>query len=896
MKKLFAIFTILLLPLGLTACVSDDVEGPSIEDGQQEENKEVYTVTYVVEDGTTKSNTKDVTEDSSFELEVPTLNDSSDLEFVGWFTEENASGTQLTNESGKGLVNWNLNKDVNVYAHFASVELTYELLSDNTYCVYGDLEGSDIEKLFIPQYYNNKLITQIGSANGAFINYSSLTDVLFYDTVEIIDLNVFNMAYFMENYTVLNTNNRNAEYCSVDGVIYSSDLETLVKYPISNPRVEFTVPEGTKTIETNAFYNTLTGEDAEDGYDDYYGILRTINFSDSLENIKDSAFYNTGHLQNLNFSTAPKSGVDLIIGDNAFYNCRVTSLELPSNLKSIGDNGFYGDSSLYIYLNYSSYLNKYPDYKQSALILPDSLESIGSYAFFYHTWINDLYIPNSVKEIGAYGFHRVTAEKIEFESNSKLTRLSEYVFANCTKVTDIVLPDSLEYIDSYALSSMSAITSITLPNSMKVVGSYGIHSNSKLTEIILNEGLLVLEDYAFSTLSKLTSINLPSTLTKIGYGIIESCTSLTIDGISIAPNLPIIVEDGVIYSSDYTNIILYSSTKTDSTFTIPNGVEVIPGSLFKSNTHLTEVIIPDSVKEIGSSAFSGCSNLTSIILPSGLESMGQYTFQSSGLTSITIPASVSEIGMRSFYSATSLETVIFEPNSKLTNFTSNLFYKTTALRTFVWPDNLKTIEFAAFTQSGIETISIPNTVVSVEYDLFLSCANLTELTIPASLKHMDYNIVASCTNLTTINIDSENTSFKMIDGHLYSYDGTIFYSYLNTNKTSDTFVIPNTVTTILAKALIGSTFTELVIPSSVTSIASGTFSYSGSSALKTITINSQAQLDNIIGETAVTGDYAYLFKYCTTVKVVEGLDYSNTNIEDIYTTKTNVDGYDVFTK
>lgn len=900
MKKLLTLIAVVLASSGLTACFDSSTPDKDDSYTENEQTKETYTVTYVVTDGSTNSTTTTVTQDSTFTMEVPTLDDQGELSFVGWFTEDEAEGTQLTNELGSGLVNWEINEDTTVYAHFAKVELSYELLSDGTYAVYGATDGSEITNLYIPQYYNGNLITKVGSDLGSFNNYSNLVELSFYDTVEEVTLEAFNNLYIIKNYTVLNTDNRFANYCSIDGVIYDASVETLVKYPIGNPRIAYTMESTVKTIETNAFYNTATGSTTTDRYTEkanyqrngYYSKLEELVFSDNLELIKKSAFHNTGHLQILTFSSNPTAGVDLVIEEYAFYNCRMLELELPSNLVYIGDYAFWGEMHYMYYTTTSAGATNF-DFERSALVLPEGLTYIGSYAFRYCSWANEVQIASSVEEIGTYAFQssgKIT--KIEFASNSKLTHLSEYVFASCTSVTELILPDSLEYIDSYAISSMTALTYLELPASLRYINSDGIRC-SNLAEIKINEGLVELGDYAFRNCYKLTTINLPDTLTKIGESVFAGCSALSINNITISDSGLLSIVDDVLYGNNGTSILLYANT-TNTSYTVPSGVTEISGSLFKGNTVLTEIILPEGLTSIGASAFSGCTSLTSIVLPSTVTSIGEYAFQSSGITSITIPASVETIGMRAFWTATSLEEVIFEDGSKVTNFASNLFYGCTSLSSITWPSNLQTMEFNAFASTGFTSIEIPNTVTYMERNIFEGCLNLTSITLPSSLKSIEYNIVNGCYNLTNVIVDENSTSFKVVDGNLYSYDGTILYAYIQGANIGVTeFVVPEGVTTIYSGAFNGVTsLTSIEFASSVTTINYTAFY--NSKNITSITLNSQTQLDLYSGTDAYTWTYCYLSSL-ETIYVVEGLSYSSTEITSDFEKTNTVDGYDVFT-
>ena len=249
-------------------------------------------------------------------------------------------------------------------------------------------------------------------------------------------------------------------------------------------------------------------------------------------------------------------------------------------------------------------------------------------------------------------------------------------------------------------------------------------------------------------------------------------------------------------TSENRNMVGYTGTSNEN-LAIPatfsaDGVDYVVTSIgdkaFMSCTNLTAVNIPNSVTSIGNCAFRGCSGLTSITVSDSVTSMGEQAFAyCSGLTSVTIPDGVTSIGTGAFLGC-----------------------------------------------SGLISIAIPDSVTRIGGYAFESCSNLTSVNIPDGVTSIGDNAFYSCSGLRAISVAAGNTSYKSIDGVLYSYDGTVLVAY-PAGKTETSFAIPDGVTSIGAWAFGRcSGLTNISIPNSVTSI--GEYAFESCSNLTSITL------------------------------------------------------------
>lgn len=279
-----------------------------------------------------------------------------------------------------------------------------------------------------------------------------------------------------------------------------------------------------------------------------------------------------------------------------------------------------------------------------SVTLPNTVTSIGSYAFADCEDLCGITIPGSVTSIGSGAFSRCQSLS-EITLPRGITRIESDTFYDCESLTYIEIPDSVTGIGKSAFSR-SALMNIDIPDSVKDIGDFAFNYCSYLESATIPDAVTSIGENVFSYCVSLKTVNIPDSVTSIGKQAFMYCEKLT--AVTGLQGVTSIGENAFIGCIELACI------------NIPDGVTTIGNSAFLRCSSLTEINIPGSVTELGSGVFNKCAGLTNIIIPDSVTSIGERTFANcTGLTEIIIPDSVTSIGDTVFFGCSNLETVYY---------------------------------------------------------------------------------------------------------------------------------------------------------------------------------------------------------------------------------------------
>lgn len=194
---------------------------------------------------------------------------------------------------------------------------------------------------------------------------------------------------------------------------------------------------------------------------------------------------------------------------------------------------------------------------------------------------------------------------------------------------------------------------------------------------------------------------------------------------------------------------------TDTVVVIPskiNGVTVTTiGTDAFLGLNITSVTIPANVTEIGSNAFAGCTNLTSV----------HYAGDWSNLTIQSGNPAVQDAANAPLFD---FEFILNNTAVVVTNYKYNGAAADVTIPSRYQGKPVTTIGHAAFFNSAVTSVTIPDSVTSISDEAFINCPKLTNISIPNSVTYIGFSAFSSCTSLKSITLPS---SLSFISGALF---------------------------------------------------------------------------------------------------------------------------------
>lgn len=421
----------------------------------------------------------------------------------------------------------------------------------------------------------------------------------------------------------------------------------------------------------------------------------------------------------------------------------------------------------------ASYDDSTPD---GVIDIPDTVTSggqtytvtaIGEYAFIPSrkiTNVSSVFIPATVTSIGRFAFRCCKfLATVTFAEGSQLKSIGVSAFSGTNpahpRFKEIQIPNSVETIGTNAFQNCQDLESITLPASLKTIESSAFSDCLNLSEIKLPTSLKAIQSYVFDGCSSLETVFYDGSLAQwsrintsngfLGF----SHPSLVMNDYT-AQFIPVKDENDPNPPPKTVTITKY--TGTESTVILPSTINSWPVTkigedALKDNTTITSVTIPDSVTEIGSNAFAGCTNLTSV----------NYAGDWSNLTIQSGNPAVEDAAKDA--ANEQLFDFDFTPDNTAVIVT-NYKYKGTAADVTI-PSRYKgipvtAIGYAAFFNSAVTSVTIPDSVTSILDDAFVNCPNLTNISIPNSVTSIGFSAFRSCTSLKSITLPSSLNSIS----------------------------------------------------------------------------------------------------------------------------------------
>ncbi len=591
------------------------------------------------------------------------------------------------------------------------------------------------------------------------------------------------------------------------------------------------------------------------------------------------------------------------IGESAFRNSNLKSIDLAETLTTIEDSAFYGA-------------------KIEGIDLPDSLTTVSGSSFVGAYYLRFIRVTDNNPNFSSVDGILLNKEKtiiiaVPNKTNGVFSIPEGVIsivggdinptFTSNHSITNLTIPSSVLNIDNDALKQLIALKEIHVSSDNPNFSSVdGVLLNKEKTTILklpvyrsndsdytVPEGVTHIaggDNPVFGLPNNFKNITLPSTLLTMDSDAFANCYNLT--SINVSENNPNYSSiDGVLFNKDKSVLTYYPSNK-GAIYQLPKGVSTISSNAFSSGNRLEVLILNDDVTNIEERAFEYNSSLTHIYIPENNQYLKQYCIDN----------------LLNYIEYSDGKVPIIQNNVYTINVDGvDIDFKVLSLPTDTESGTVQVgggaVAIDTLTTGAINipsTVFIDNTnfsVVSIGESAFVGCEEITSVSIPNSITDIvsiSYiNPFNGCENLTEIIVASDNSNYSSEDGVLLSKDKTVIL-ICPPGKTGD-YSIPETVysfgqsfapiafqgcdrlTSISIPASVTylpwyifkgcSSLTNISIPSSITSIGRGAFQ--NCSSLQSITIPS-----------LVTELDTFTFEGCNSLREIN-VDSDNANLISI---------------
>ena len=373
-----------------------------------------------------------------------------------------------------------LNKVEKPIEEVLSTKATKEDLKDAIEDEYGVKYSRDGKKLLRASYYSSlrEYVVREGTeviCDYAFWLCESLQSITIPNSVTSIGDGAFKMCKSLQSVTIPNS------VTSIGKEAFSScdSLQSI------------TIPNSVKSIGNRAFYlceslqsvtipNSVTS--IGDGAFRDCNSLQSITIPNSVTSIGDEAFYRCESLQSV---TIPNSVTS--IGDDAFYLCEsLQSVTIPNSVTSIGDAAFWGCKYL------------------QSITIPNSVRNIGNHAFrdcnICFFICNSTYFQND--DVCLFNKDKTAIvsrikDCVNYIIPNSVTSIGDYAFSGCESLQSITIPNSVTSIGKHAFEQCNSLQSITIPNSVTKIGGGAFWPCKSLQSVTIQNSVTNIGNYAF---------------------------------------------------------------------------------------------------------------------------------------------------------------------------------------------------------------------------------------------------------------------------------------------------------------------------------------------------------------------------------------------------------------
>lgn len=490
--------------------------------------------------------------------------------------------------------------------------------------------------------------------------------------------------------TTVFVNMYNQHYRSVDGVLFTADMSTLIRFPASHS-TSYVVPEGVKVLAHSSMDHNH---------------LESLILPSTLEEI----------------------------GRASFYISDLTSIVIPESVKSIGWFAFG-----YTYISEITFMGV-PSYIEDRLFISVHVDTVTEYYAKVKVPLEE-HVPDGVtveyvdigsgEDPGHLDLYDVTIGDLTYDLSSDGTA---EVSGLHNSIGSVIIPGTVRYLDQdYTVTRIgneafmdSSITSVSIPDTVTIIGALAFQYCESLKTVDMGPGVEYIGDSAFNTCRSLKSFPLPDSLNEIIGNPFAGCIS--IDRFTISDsNRYFKTIDGVLFSEDGTRLIAYPAGSKATTYTVPDDVTVL-GRMSFALAQLSEITLNDGLSAMEEGCFYTDAEMDILEIPYSVTSIGPFMIL--GLKEVRVSAG--NMHYRSVDGAlytSDMEELVFMPNKGEGDYIipegvriiGTVSMSAASFSSVTLPSTLDIIDSFAFQYSQVEKVIVPDSSVIIGTGVFFHC-------------------------------------------------------------------------------------------------------------------------------------------------------------------------------
>ena len=470
--------------------------------------------------------------------------------------------------------------------------------------------------------FSNERANPLDYAKNLYINNTLVNELTIPSSVTSIGAYQFCSATCLTKVTLPYTITTIGKYAFVG----CSNLESINLENTALTKVNEGTFSGCSKLKAIEFPNSVTT--IESAFPDFSS-LRKVTFGKNLTSITNGALNRCRALDTIIWNVKNYSAISSY-DKGPLYNIRgqIKSITFGQNVQSIPAYLCYEMTGI-----------------NAPIIIPESVTSIGTQAFYSCTSVPSLTLNKNIKSYSNQFYSCSGLTKVYYAGTiadwcgitfSTATANPIYYAKNLyidnTLVSELTIPSSVTSIGAYQFYNATCLTKVTLPYTITSIGADAFRGCSNLESINLENTAVTTVGSGFSGCSKLKSIEFPNSVTTINSSALTNCSSLrkvtfgknltSLDGVpSSCSGLDTVVWNVKNYStiSSYDKGPLYSIRGRIKTITFGPNVQSIPAYLCYGMTGIVRTIVPASVTSIGTQAFYNCTSNKTVINHSALD-------------------------------------------------------------------------------------------------------------------------------------------------------------------------------------------------------------------------------------------------------------------------------------